>query len=367
MDKYIEALKLEGKNFKEALPLLEQASKEGDYRASYRLAQLYNQGSRVNRDVEIASQYFDEAFKQINNSTPTSESNCLLGTIYLFGLGTVAKDEFKAVEYFTKASENNDVNAIVLLANCYRNGVGCDKDDEKAFELISKIKDSGHPSAYKVYADCLFFGNGVEANPKKAFEYYQKASKAGEVSAIFMLGTLYHEGKGVPVDNKKALEYFLKAAEFNLPDALKNVAYFYQNGIGVEKDFLKEAEFMKKYADTGSAEGLFLYGNLCLDGNRKLYRYAEGIEYLKRAVQLKEPRATHMVGRIYETGLYGTFTNEKVAFNHYLVSYNLGFKPAAYDVLRCYKRGIGTVSNPQQIEQFEKIVEELDKAKNNQA
>ena len=60
--------------------------------------------------------------------------------------------------------------------------------------------------------------------------------------------------------------------------------------------------------------------------------------------------------------------NEKVAFNHYIVSYNLGYKPAAFDVLRCLKMHIGVEGNNQsKIEEFEKICEELRKSSNAQA
>lgn len=355
-------------DFTKAIEIFEELSKNGDYHASYQLAQMYNQGLNVKKDLGVSTEYFDAAFKQLNDAEDSNEKTYLLSTFYLYGLGTVGKDEFKAVELLERGAKNKDINCMTLLANCYRNGIGSDKDGEKAFELVNDLKDSGHPIATKVYADCKMFGTGTEIDYLEAIKYYEKSAELGDVSSLFMLGTIYHEGKGVEVDDKKALEYFLSAAKYNYPDALKNAAFFYGRGIGCEKDSLKEAQFIKLYADTGSTEGMFLYGNMCLDMHRGLFKYAEGIDYLKRATQLKEPRATHLVGKIYETGLYGTFKNEKVAFNHYIVSYNLGYKPAAFDVLRCLKMHIGVEGNNQsKIEEFEKICEELRKSSNAQA
>lgn len=355
-------------DFNKAIEIFDELSKQGDYHASYQLAQMYNQGINVKKDLETSGEYFDVAFKQLNDAEDSNEKLYLLSTFYLYGLGTVAKDEFKAVELLERGAKNKDINCMTLLANCYRNGIGSEKDDEKAFELIKDLKDSGHPIATKVYADCKMFGNGTEPDYKEAVTYYEKASQLGDVSSLFMLGTLYHEGKGVEVDDKKSLEYFLEAAKYKYPDALKNAAYFYGHGIGAEKNPKLEADFIKLYADTGASDGMYLYGNMCLDMNRGLFKYAEGIDYLKRATQLKDPRATHLVGKIYETGLYGTFKNEKVAFNHYLVSYNLGYKPAAFDVLRCLKMHIGVEGNNQnKIEEFEKICEELRNSSNARA
>lgn len=343
-----------------AVEIFQQVSKSGDYHASYQLAQMFNQGVIVKKDIQAASEYFDLAFKQLNDSQDSNEKTYLLATFYLYGLGTVGKDEFKAVELLERGTKNKDANCAILLANCYRNGIGCDKNDEQAFSLISNFKDINHPIAAKVYADCLFYGNGTEVNYSQAAKYYQKAAEMGEVSSMFMLGTMYHEGKGVEIDEKKSFDYFLQAGNYNHPDALKNIAYFYSKGIAVEKDSMKEVQYLKKYADTGSADGMFIYGSTCLDSSRRLYKYVEGIEYLKNAVQLKDARATMLVGQIYEKGLYGTFKNERLAFNHYMVAYNLGLKSAAIEVLRCLKQHIGVEGNTQdKVEEFEKIVEEL--------
>lgn len=367
MEKFFEGLECLKKGEKDkAIPMFEEASKEGDYRASYHLGSLYSQGLVVAKDLTAASEYFDEAFKQLNDAEDSNEKNFLLATFYLYGLGTVAKDEFKAVEFLNRGAKNNDPTCMMHLANCLRLGLGTDKDEERAYELISKLKD--FPPAYKSYADFLLNGCGVKADPEKAKKYYEMAEKAGDVMATFILGTLYFEGKGVKKDDKKSREYFEKAARFNHPEALKNLAYFSAQGIAGEKDATKEAEYLKRYADTGSAEGMYLYGTVCVDNARRLFRYLEGIDYLKKATQLKEPRATHLVGKIYERGLYGTFKNEKVAFNHYVVAYNLGDKSAAYDVLRCLKMHIGVEGNTEkQVEEFEKIVQELEANQNNKA
>lgn len=363
MATYVDGIKeLQNNNIDKGIEILDEVSKKGDYHASYQLAQMYNQGLMVKKDVNLASEYFDVAFRQLNEAETTNETNYYLGLFYSFGLGTVSKDEVKAFELFEKGANNNDINAIIMYARCLLIGAGCEADVNKAFTYLDKAKDSKNPIAYKLYADCLLNGLGTEANGKEAVKYYEKAVETGDVESLFVLGTLYHEGRGVEVDEKKSFEYFEKASKYNYPEAFRNLAFFYGQGIYVTKDLTKEAEYMKKYADTGSVKGMFIYGTMCLDNTHRLFKYLEGLEYLKRAVSLQDPSATLYMGRIFEFGSFGVFMNKKVAFNHYLTAYNLGEKSASKELFRCYKFGVGVDQNAQKAAEFEEIAENLEKS-----
>ena len=354
-------------NIEKELESLESASKSGDFRASYRLAQMYNQGLNVKKDVETASEYFDLAFRQLNEAPNSDETNYFLGTFYLYGLGTVSKDEEKAFSLFKKNADHKEINGMIMVANAYLNGIGINKDPEEGFRIINEIKDSKHPLAYKIYADCKLKGLGTMVDEKEAVKYYKLAAENNDIISTYILGLLYRDGKGVEQNYKVSLEYLEKAASYNYPDALKQIAFFYSQGICVKKDTLKEAEYLKRYADTGIPDGMFIYGSVCLDRQKGLFKYQEGLDYLKRAVALNEPKATHVLGKIYENGEYGVFVNKGLAFNHYLKAYNLGLKNAAFDVLRCLKQNIGVSGTPAKIDEFEQICKSLKENMNNQA
>lgn len=359
MAEFEEALSLlrQGKQ-EDALHLFEQGSKQ-DFRCSYHLANLYFTGAIGKKDVDQATKYFDLAFEQASQAEG-DVAEYVLGTFYLFGLGTVTADKEKGIEYLKASAEKKNIDACILLSNCYRSGNGVEADPKKSYELIAPIKDSGHPAAYRIYADCLFFGSGVEKDVKTAIAYYKKASDRNDARSMFQLGTCYYEANGVEKDDKIAYDYFLSSAKLGFPDAMKNLAYFYANGIGVEKSQEEEVNWLMKYSATGRPDGMYTVARMFLEKSNKLYRYADAVTLLKRAVDMNYAPASHFLGRLYETGNYGLLPNMNIAFNLYAKSYKDGFKEAARDLLRFYREGKYVKPNPNMMAELEKVIQELD-------
>ena len=61
----------------------------------------------------------------------------LLGVCYDYGSGT-DQDHTKAVEWYTKSSEQENSRAMCSVGICYEMGYGCDKNDTKAVEWFKK-------------------------------------------------------------------------------------------------------------------------------------------------------------------------------------------------------------------------------------
>jgi len=99
-----------------------------------------------------------------------------LGLLYESGQG-VTRDHAKAREWYEKAANEGDTNAMTSLGLLYENGQGVTRD----------------------YA--------------KAREWYEKAVAKGNTNAIVNLGLLYENGQGVTRDYAKAREWYEKAAD----------------------------------------------------------------------------------------------------------------------------------------------------------
>ena len=71
-----------------------------------------------------------------------SESTELLkrGKSFLYGEG-VTKDEMKAVDLLTKASQKGDAESQYLLGLCYGNGTGVTQDYKEAVKWYKKAAD----------------------------------------------------------------------------------------------------------------------------------------------------------------------------------------------------------------------------------
>ena len=110
----------------------------------------------------------------------------LLGNCYEFGYGT-DQDDIKAVEWYTKSSEQENSGAMCNLGHCYENGQGCDQ------------------------------------NQTKAAEWYEKSAQLGDSSAMYNIGVHYEEGVGVTKDLNKAREWYTKAAAQGDTDAKESL------------------------------------------------------------------------------------------------------------------------------------------------
>ena len=93
------------------------------------------------------------------------------------------KDFKKAVYWFTKAAEQDNVNSVFSLAGLYETGTGVPQDKMKALQLYSKAAEMGDKEAQlkvellsKPAADNTATDN-VAANPALNDEYIENYKK----------------------------------------------------------------------------------------------------------------------------------------------------------------------------------------------
>jgi uncharacterized protein (TIGR02145 family) len=146
-----------------------------------------------------------------------ANSQLLAQQMFDEGLKAFNKEDYaKAREWYAKAAEKDNTDAIHYLGWMYQNGQGVTQD----------------------YA--------------KAHEYYAKAAKAGYAASMNNLGYLYENGLSVTRDYAKAREWYVKAAEKGNATAMNNLGYIYKEGVGVTQDYAKARQWYAKAADAGN-------------------------------------------------------------------------------------------------------------------
>jgi TPR repeat protein len=113
----------------------------------------------------------------------------LLGACYHFGQGT-DQDHTKAVEWYTKSSEQENSQAMCILGYCYDKGHGCDQNMTKAVEWYEKSANLGHSNAMYNCGVCYKNGWGVTKDVNQAREWYTKAAAQGDAKAKTKLDRL---------------------------------------------------------------------------------------------------------------------------------------------------------------------------------
>lgn len=227
-----------------AKQLLEKALELGSGNAAYRLGWMYERGFLSEEpDYVKAMEYYEKAAELDN-----VDGYCR-AALYLANGYSGVTDAVKSREYYEKAAGMGSCFALVELSFLYENGNGVERSYEKAFELCEKAAQEGYP--YAMFRVGLYLEKAVlgEAKPEEAFAWYTKAAMADENEGIFALGRCYKQGIGTEEDWDKALEWFGKGAEKNESRCLTELGLAYENGNGVEENPQKAVEYMTRAAE----------------------------------------------------------------------------------------------------------------------
>jgi Sel1 repeat len=145
-----------------------------------------------------------------------------LGDRYKNGSGVV-RDYRKAYEWFKKAADKDNSDAMYGLGDLYKIGLGVDRDYLQAHDWYKRSADKGNAWGMYNLGD-LYMKKDCVANYQKARECFQSAADAGNSYGMYALGDLYEKGYDLPPDDKKALEYYQKSADAGNTDATQALA-----------------------------------------------------------------------------------------------------------------------------------------------
>lgn len=113
----------------------------------------------------------------------------------------------------TKA-EQGDVDAMVMVGDCYNRGLHTEKNDQEAHRYYKMAADKGHIQASLMVAIALLDGIGTSKDKKMGTKYLKIAADGGAAFGQYLLASMYKRGEiGFWGREQKAMKYFEMAAE----------------------------------------------------------------------------------------------------------------------------------------------------------
>lgn len=113
----------------------------------------------------------------------------------------------------TKA-EQGDLDAMVMVGDCYNRGLHTEKDDQEAHRYYKMAADKGHVQANLMVAIDLLNGIGTSKDKKAGTKYLQIAADGGAAFGQYLLASMYKIGEiGLFGREQKAMKYFEMAAK----------------------------------------------------------------------------------------------------------------------------------------------------------
>ncbi len=228
-------------------------SKSDNPKAVYCLGWLYRNGQGVVRNINKSSECFSKAeemgFYQMTDEELGPDGLMLIAGAYYSGIPTAIRYT-KAIEYYKKAADFNNSNAMAMLGSMYSNGMGTEVDYKEAVKWYEKAAELGNAVAWNNLGMMYQTGQGVTKYYNGARDCYLKAAELGSSDAMCNLGYLYHMGLQT-LDYKLAMKWYLKAAELGNTTAMTNIGTMYFDGKGVEKDPTAALNWYRKAAALG--------------------------------------------------------------------------------------------------------------------
>lgn len=318
-------------DYEKALKNAQIAASTGDAEGEAALATLYYYGCGVNKDLDQARYWAQQAADQEHSAGYTI-------------LGSISCDEgnyLYALPYLQKGAELENNQARLLLADIYHEGKSVEKDTEKAYALLKDAIADGNEEAQKTL-DYYHYIDSID--DASAIEQSKLSAESDDPNSLLLLAARYQEGKGVEKDLTKAFNLTKQAADMGHAPAQAILSWFYTNGLGTEKNLQKAFEYTLKAAKQDYENAYGDLANLYYNGIGTPVNYPEARYWGEKGIELGDTAAYYIMGLYYYEGK-ATPTDHAKSLSYFQKCAELGSGDGYYGCFLCHTFGAGDMRN----------------------
>lgn len=327
------------KNLDEAIKYYTLAAMQKDLRAEYALGILYLKQAEyqdafiwLNEAAFKGNPYAQFALGKINeNGYQDSAGNTV-----------VKENKEQAISMYLLSSSNDFGPAQFRLAEILVRTKPENLTQSSKFErtqLIKKLYQGALASGIKQAALPLAFFKASDSNQEKqkeAFAIASEEAKNGNGNASLLMGLLHDRGIGVAANQNEALKWYKKAS-INPVSSFILGTYYYQ-GNGLSKDIDKGLELLNSAAETGFSYANF---NLAIAQHEKSEPF---LPQLEKALDEGNSKAGLLIADYY-LSLADDDENMQKALNIYRTFAEKGDRDAQTKLGFMFEHGLGVKSN----------------------
>jgi len=202
------------------------------YGNTYRYQENYNPFAAAQSHMAMAQQNWADAAAGLQQAAAQFQALSAREAIFnncmsQHGWSQISKQQAQILQQqdiltrIKQAAEQGNANAQYGLGLAYKDGVGSlAQNDRKAMEWFRKAAAQGHAVAQGMIGDAYLLGvAGVAKNEKRAMEWFGKAvpglrtmAEQGDDNAQLYLWYLLYNGFGVAKDEAQAIKWLKKSA-----------------------------------------------------------------------------------------------------------------------------------------------------------
>lgn len=231
---------------------------------------------------------------------------------YMFAKSKVkeARKKIAEKEALETKAKTGDPQALLDLGESYESAKYGVFDEDKAFEYYKKAADAGNIEAIVKMAD-FYYSKGSEAEQKQAIKYYFDAANAGNKKAMLKIAENYLSGDKIEENREEAKNWFEKVyntdkdynAELYLYqiDKINNylsdlegnnnekrsaakyyLADAYENGVFIKRDTIKSEQYLNDLVAEENQKAIIKLGEIYAIGKERVQNWEKAIQYLDK-------------------------------------------------------------------------------------
>ncbi|MCE9638616.1 MAG: sel1 repeat family protein [Betaproteobacteria bacterium] len=166
-----------------------------------------------------------------------AEAQFALAKIYQTGVGGVAANLPKAINWYFKAASQDHVAAqfnlgVLLLDDVTK--AGAKRNPKQAFAWLTKAANAGNAVAQYRLGMMLLAGDGIDKDARAGIAWLERAALGNNADAQFALGYRLVTGQDVAQDTGRGHQCLLMAAKQDHGDALYHLGLLLEHGAGFD-------------------------------------------------------------------------------------------------------------------------------------
>lgn len=277
--------------------------------AAYELGRMCAEGNGTDKNEKASDSWYKEAyrgFESIERNMADDKLYYRLGQMNIKGLGTKI-DLDKACDYFEKAADLKNVDALYGLGKLYLNKDFSKNDTKKAIDYLYQAAKKNHQFAQYTLGKMHLKGEGVKQDAEYGVRWLLKAIKQNNMYAQYLLGKAILKGEYLPTDNNLpldvdlAVELLLKSSDQGNEFASYTLGKAFIEGNVLPQDVSAGFELLLKASEKNYVPAWYFLGKMFYSGIGVTKDIDSAIYYFEKAVKEKNLLAAYQLGKIYSS------------------------------------------------------------------